>query len=84
VIATKRILAKVSTDPGFAFLLDSEDLEEMITDHGRLSNEGLSSSDFSRTMIAWKTLLPLLPLNGSDWFEDMETLRLAEGPQVER
>jgi hypothetical protein len=27
VIATKRILAKVSTDPGFASLLDSEDLE---------------------------------------------------------
>jgi hypothetical protein len=34
VIATKRILAKVSTDPGFASLLDSEDLEDMITDHG--------------------------------------------------
>jgi hypothetical protein len=51
-IATKRILAKASTDPGFASLLDSEDLEDMIMVHGRLSNEGLSNIDFSRTLIA--------------------------------
>jgi hypothetical protein len=38
VIATKWILAKVSIDPGFTSLLDSEDLEGMITDHGRISD----------------------------------------------
>jgi hypothetical protein len=52
VIATTIILAKASTDPGFTSLLDSEDLEGMTTDHGRLSNEGLSNLDFSRTLIA--------------------------------
>jgi hypothetical protein len=51
-IATKRFLEKASTDPGFAPLLDSEDLEGMITDHGQIRNEGLSSIDFSRTSIA--------------------------------
>jgi hypothetical protein len=38
VFATNRILAKASTDHGFASLLDSEDLEGMITDHGRISD----------------------------------------------
>jgi hypothetical protein len=33
-IAIKRIYAKASNDPGFASLLDFEDLEGMITDHG--------------------------------------------------
>jgi hypothetical protein len=41
VIATNRILAKASIDPGFASLLDSEELEGMIPDHGQISNEGL-------------------------------------------
>jgi hypothetical protein len=38
VIAIKRILAKASPDPGLASLLDSEELEGMITDHGRISD----------------------------------------------
>jgi hypothetical protein len=38
VIATKRILAKFSTDPGFGSLFDSDDVEGLITDRGRTSN----------------------------------------------
>jgi hypothetical protein len=38
VIAAKRILAKVSTDPGFASLFDSDDLEGVIMDRGQISN----------------------------------------------
>jgi hypothetical protein len=34
VIATKRILTNTSIDPGFASLIDSEDLEGISTDHG--------------------------------------------------
>jgi hypothetical protein len=52
VIATKIILAKTSIDPGFASLLVSEDLEGMITDHGRISDGWLSNIDFSRTLFA--------------------------------
>jgi hypothetical protein len=52
VIATKRILAKACTDPGFASLPDSEILEEMITDHGQISDGILSNIDISRTLIA--------------------------------
>jgi hypothetical protein len=47
-----RILAKASTDPGLASLLDSGELEGMITDHGWIRNEGLSNIDFSRTLFA--------------------------------
>jgi hypothetical protein len=54
VIATKRILAKASIDPGFASLLDSEDLNGISMDHGRIRDEGLSNVDFSRTSIAQK------------------------------
>jgi hypothetical protein len=56
----------------------------MITDHGQISNGGLSTLTFSRTLIAQETLLPLLQLNESDWFEAKETLRLAEGDKVEK
>jgi hypothetical protein len=38
VIATKRILARASIDHGFASFLDFEDLEGVITDHGRISD----------------------------------------------
>jgi hypothetical protein len=48
VITTKRILAKVSTDPGFASLLEPEDSEGVSMDPGRISDEGLSNVDFSR------------------------------------
>jgi hypothetical protein len=33
-------------------LLDFEDLEGKITDHGRISDEGLSNIEFLRTLIA--------------------------------
>jgi hypothetical protein len=52
VIATKRILAKASSGPGFISLLDFEDLEGISMDHGRISDVGLSNVDFSRTLIA--------------------------------
>jgi hypothetical protein len=38
VIATKRILAKASIDPGFTYLLDPEDLEVVSTDQERISD----------------------------------------------
>jgi hypothetical protein len=64
--------------------LNSEVLEGMFTDHGQVSNGGLSNVDLSRTLIAQEILLLLLQLSWSDWFAAKETLRLAEGDQVER
>jgi hypothetical protein len=52
LIATKRSLAKASIDPGFSSLHDSEDLEGMSTDHGRISDGRLLHRDFSRTSTA--------------------------------
>jgi hypothetical protein len=46
------ISAKTYSNPRFTSWLDSEDLEGISRDHGRISDEGLSNVDFSRTSIA--------------------------------
>jgi hypothetical protein len=51
-IATKGILGKSFHRSWVTYLLDSEDLEGMSTDHGQISDGGLLDIDFSRTLTA--------------------------------
>jgi hypothetical protein len=51
-IATKGILGKSFHRSWVTYLLDSEDLEGMSTDHGQISDGWLLDIDFSRTLTA--------------------------------
>jgi hypothetical protein len=61
-IDTRRIEQSFYRSWVYSFL-KFEDLEGMITDHGQISNGGLSNNNFSRTLIAQEILLLLLHLS---------------------
>jgi hypothetical protein len=64
----KEKLAKYFTDPLFACFLIPRIWKVWSTDHGLISNRGLSCLDFSRTLIAHEKLCSYL-FNLAGWFD---------------